>query len=366
MRHRTLSFLAAVLRGLRRRQWVLVPLLVLLTVEILLRRSDIPEAQWYSRAQVIAARGRVDFLFVGTSKVAAALVEQCFDRDLQAVLHRPVVSINLGRGYSTPQQHYLGLRNLFQRYPQSLHGVTVLLECRLDVPPYAFHENWRDAWINQDPQLLIPVLQTTDLPAFWRSDSEAGHKSAVTLRFFLSQSYLITYRERLRRRIESEGGRWLARMGRPFFSNLPPEVQPPPRIRPMGGIPTDPRTLPLVRTRARGYFESLRVTGPLELRRWDESILAEIVRMVQAHGGRVCFVNLPIYSEERDFYATETHADNKTEFQIRARAWNTPVLTPAFAYTDADVPDYFHLILARADEFTHAVSRAVIQAYHSR
>src|SRR5512136_1011011 len=95
-------------------QWIVIPLLIWIAVEYALRKSDISLPRWYSRAETIARQRNVDFLFIGSSKVAAAFIENRFDIYMSEQLGRKIVSINLGQGFSTPQLHYLGLRNLFR------------------------------------------------------------------------------------------------------------------------------------------------------------------------------------------------------------------------------------------------------------
>ena len=62
---------------LLRGQWLVIPLLILLLAESVLRKVEAAHPLWYERAEAIAGKSRVDFAFIGSSKAAAAFVASC-------------------------------------------------------------------------------------------------------------------------------------------------------------------------------------------------------------------------------------------------------------------------------------------------
>jgi|GEM_PF-826293 len=347
-------------RLLVRSQWVVIPLLILVAVEYLLRKSDVAAPLWYARAEAIARRGRIDFAFVGSSKVAAAFIEKAFSVEMAKVRQRRIVSVNLGRGFSSPQLHYLGLRNLLRRYPESLKGVTLFAEAMSDAPLYQYHGNWKSIWFNRQPELLVPLLRFPDLLPFWRSKGTAWtDKFLVTAKFLLGSSKIVSNRERVRHEFEAQGQKMLYRVANLLLRLPPLPPEPRPVIQAIGGIMTDAKTMERAKKSARRYYQSLAASRRPILNRWDGSVLADIVRLIKRQGGEVFFVNLPAYSMELKAYATPNHERNKAIIREQFKKWGVALLTTDFSYADDDIPDYFHLKMSRAGEF----SRKLAQAY---
>lgn len=343
---------------LDRGQWLVIPLLIVLLAESALRKVETANPLWYERAEAIASRGRIDFAFIGSSKVAAAFVERAFNEEMAVRLKRRVVSVNLGRGFSSPHLHHLGLRNLLDKHPRSLKGVTLFVEALADVPLYQYHLNWRAGWVNRQPRLLVSLLRWPDLPPFWRSrGARLKEKILVTAEFLLSRSRIISRRERARHEFAVRGRKLFAAIARRLWRQPPPAPEPEPLIQEMGGIVTDPRALAGARENGLRYYRQLAAGRRPPLRNWQRSVLADIVRLVQGRGGHVFFVNLPAFSLERQAYAHPEHRTNQRRFQRQLGDWNAALLTPDFLYSDEDIPDSFHLRRSRAGEFTRRLAR---------
>src|SRR5215471_20978841 len=118
----------------RRASFVLIPVLVLGAAEACVRRTVDRVPLWYGAADALAAQGRVDVLFVGSSRVEAAVVPEEFEAAVLARSGRSLRTLNLGRGSSTDVEHYLGVRDLLERHPESLLGVRVFWEAPGGVP----------------------------------------------------------------------------------------------------------------------------------------------------------------------------------------------------------------------------------------
>lgn len=343
---------------LLRGQWLVIPLLILLLAESVLRKVEAAHPLWYERAEAIAGKSRVDFAFIGSSKAAAAFVEGDFNEEMAAQLKRRVVSVNLGRGFSSPHLHYLGLRHLLRRRPRSWKGVTLFIEALADVPLYQYHKTWMAGWTNRQPQLLVPLLRWPDLPPFWRSrGTTPKEKLLVTGEFLLSRLRIISRRERARHEFAATGRRLFGAIGRRLLRQPLPAPRPEPLIQEMGGIVTDPLTIERARKNGLRYYRSLAASRRPVLAKWERSVLADIVRLVQEQRGHVVFVNLPAFSLEREAYANPQHRANQRRFQRQLSRWHAALLAPDFSYSDADIPDCFHLRRSRAGEFTRELAR---------
>ena len=63
-------------------QWLVIPIVVLGALEYQARRDFASVPEWYSAAEVDAAKNHVDFIFVGTSRVASAVNIRTFETQM--------------------------------------------------------------------------------------------------------------------------------------------------------------------------------------------------------------------------------------------------------------------------------------------
>jgi hypothetical protein len=91
---------------------------------------------------------------------------------------------------------------------------------------------------------------------------------------------------------------------------------------------------------------------PERIDSWDDRVVADIVRTVQAGGGTVVFFDMPLSSPMRLAYESETGRHNARTFAEAARAWHATILTPDTSFDDAEFPDLWHLSAAGAARFT--------------
>ena len=124
------------------------------------------------RAAVVRPR----FIFIGTSRVAQAVVAEAFIAELRPA---DAAALNLGRGYSTLVEHFFGLRRLAAASPSGLRGTIVLVEAPEGIPDPS---SWDDPWfVSEDPGLLSMTMRPSDLPAFWaRSAGSFSEKASIT------------------------------------------------------------------------------------------------------------------------------------------------------------------------------------------
>ncbi len=270
--------------------------------------------------------------------------------DTAATLH----IYNLGQGYSTLAEHYLALRRL----PDSLlQGTVVLVGLKHGVPPGdLFTDTWHGLWADPRwPLLLSPILRARDLPAYWWQAGDAFRaKLTVTAGVFL---HSIRY------------GRFLRGKARALLNALPRHLgmaRPAPStaspLAARGGIRTDSAGIAAVR---RQILEQMRATDTLRpdslIPDWDRTVFADLVRLIQARGGRVVVFNVPLTSWHR---LTQRPTPAKIRsFHRWARRHDVLVLDVPADYPDEAFPDLVHLADAYAPDFTWKLAEGYLQTH---
>jgi hypothetical protein len=339
---------------LRRAQWLLVPLLVLGIAEACVRLTADRVPTWYGAAERLSASRPVRVLFVGSSRVQAAILPAAFEQALAERGRPGVTSLNLGRGYSTDAEHYLGLRNLLTAQAENLRGVTVFAEALGGFP---FPTRWDTApWaMSEQPWMLVDLLRASDLPRFWVwSGLDFDSRLHISVRVLLRRLALFNRRERVREQ-------WLSEVVPSLRHGLRAAAPAPvlgDDLQGMGhrtSIRTDPAALAAARAIARRIGEEMsRWQEPM--RPWDRTIAEELVRLVRQVGGRVVFFEPPQSEVFLQGYRTRVRQEDAVAFAQQAREWGACVVRPAFAYSDEDLPDLWHLRPERVTEFTRAVA----------
>ena len=284
-------------------------------------------------------------LFAGSSRVAAAIDEDAWG----AAAKGP--GVNLGRGFSTLQEHYLGLRNLFAKYPQRLRGAYVFIEAPRGMPSV---ETWQDTWVHPDsPQMIVPVLRISDLPGAWSAPMTFEEKSRVTFGYFLRPSALFTQKDRI--------GTGFLLLGEDLFARRFGGVRAAPAAEDLasaGGIRTDPESIQRSRiTAVRLAREDLQSQRPVV--DWDRTVVHDIVQLVEHAGARPVFFEMPLCSVQSATFDSPIRARDRERFAEATRQWGVPVIRAEIALSDDDFPDLWHLRKSRAAEFTRALAEVI-------
>lgn len=296
----------------------------------------------------------VHYLFIGSSRVAAAIDIATFRHVLRtdpifADSAETLHLYNLGQGYSTLAEHYLALRRL----PDSLLQYTTLfIGLEHGIPPGdLFTDTWSGPWTDPRwPLLLSPILRLSDLLAFWRhADNSVHDKLIVTAGVFL-------YSVRYGRFIRAKAHAWIHHL--PFRLGL--RQPPPPTPSPLtarGGIRTDSAAIAEIRHL---ILEQLQQNGALPpdsvIPNWNQTVFADLVRLLQAHRGRVVVFNLPLPSWHRQ---TDRPTPEKVQsFKQWAKAHSVLILDVPVNYPDEAFPDLIHLADAYAPDFTQRLAQA--------
>ena len=345
---------------LRRAQWVIMPLLVLGLAEGFVRLTADRVPTWYGAAdRLLAGTLPVQALFIGSSRVEAAILPATFEQILAERGRPGITALNLGRGNSTDVEHYLGLRNLLAAHPDNLRGVTVFVEAPGGL---AFSSRWESQWaMTEQPWMLVDLLRVSDLPAFWRSDGfDLETRLLMSVRVFLRRLALFNRRERVREQWLDEILPTLALGRMPNFEPkriLGDDLQGPGHTT---SIRPDPAALVPARALAwRMGDEATRFQGPI--REWHGTITEALVRLVRTAGGQVVFFEPPLSEAFLQVHRTKLRQEDAGIFASQAREWGACLVRPNFTYSDDDLPDLWHLRPERVSEYTRAVATAWLE-----
>lgn len=303
-----------------------------LCLEGVIRASRYQLPRWYPQvAEDQAWRAARDgIVFVGTSRTFAAVDE----RKVATALGTSAV--NMGQGFSTITTHALGLRYLAER--GALAGTTVMIEAPGGLPDAA---TWQDPWFFAErPQWLLSVMRVSDVPALWQSDTPLEDTLAVTFRSLAVGSRLAAYREDVR--VTSLG--WVYD-----------------RVR--GGASAG-EDIVLPSRRNPEHRERIRQTAVLDGQRWlagtrhvdwDATVIASLVKTVQAAGGRAVFLTMPLSEAMSIGLQTPIARANRQRFDDALAQWGAARIEVGAAFTDDDFPDLWHLARPGRARFTAAL-----------
>jgi hypothetical protein len=337
------------IRGIGILQWILIPVIFLVAAENSLKNTVDTKPAWYLHADIIAKNHPVDFLFIGSSRVGAAIDSNAFDDYMSTRLGKNTLSINLGQGYSSIQEHYLGLRNLLNTCPESFRDFTVFLEAPGETPNLLYYSTWTDNWINSDQvQLVVPLLKPPDIIPFWLSGSGSpAIKTFITLKYYLNPFKLVRFKERIKEKIETKVKEMIQ----------PPSPGQKTDLSESGGVKTKQVDIARVRTSAQRFArEQMDAQEPFL--NWDETVLADLIKLIKSHNGKVVFFKMPVSSAQLNVFKTKIHRDNRITFKQQLKKWDTVILYPDFSYTDEDFPDLWHLRYSRCAEFSGKLAQA--------
>ncbi len=295
----------------------------------------------------------IHYLFIGSSRVAAAVDVPTFRQalgDTTAILH----IYNLGQGYSTLAEHYLALQSL----PDSLlQGTVLFVGLKHGVPPGdLFTDTWHGLWADPRwPLLLSPILSLQHLPAYWWQAGDAFRdKLTVTAGVFL---HSVRYGRFIRGKVQTLINALPHHFGRAHPSAIAASP-----LAARGGIRTDSIGIAEVRRKILEQMHAAHSLRPDSLiPDWDRTVFADLVRLMQRHGGRVVVFNVPLTSWHR---LTDRPTPEKMQaFRRWARRHDVLVLDIPTNYPDEAFPDLIHLANAYAPDFTWKLAAAYLQTY---
>lgn len=302
--------------------------------EAVLRAGLYSRPRWYPRAIETLDGRPARYLFIGSSRVSAAIDARRF----AALTDTPeALSVNVGQGFSTVAAHALGVRRLSEL--GLLQGTTVFLEAPLGV---ADTSTWNTPWYQiEGAHFLISVLEGRDLPALWRSSQSLEDTLAASGRWLLKPSWIGIYREDIRVKALATTYHLTG-----LWSAAPPDDE--------RGVRRDVDDLSRIRAAAvaNGQIAARAPVVP----DWSETVTAWIVRQVQAAGGSVVFYRMPMSAAMG--VSSASIVENARTLAEQAVRWNVPMLAPQVTFTEADFPDLWHLSAESSVAFTDALVAA--------
>lgn len=304
------------------------------SVEAVLRAGLYERPRWYPRAIDVLEGRPARFLFIGSSRVSAAIDVRRF----AGLTGAPeALTLNVGQGFSSVTAHALGVRRLAER--GLLNGTTVFLEAPMGV---ADTSTWTTPWYQiEGAHFLMSVIEGRDLPGLWRSTQTVEEKLGATGRWLLSPSWIAVYREDIRVRAL---GKTYALVG--LSSAPPPDDQ--------RGVRRDVDDISRIRAAAISAGRDMARVAPVD--DWSATVVGSIVQRVQDAGGRVVFYHMPMSAPMA--IGSPTVERNARTLAEQAARWQVPILQPAITFEDADFPDLWHLSVSASTRFTEALFRA--------
>ncbi|MEM9996906.1 MAG: hypothetical protein AAF809_04330 [Bacteroidota bacterium] len=318
-------------------------------------RGQAKHVDFYHKARTAAANDRpIDYLFVGSSRVAAAVEPGVFADVVEERTGTRPLAIDQGKGYSTLIEHYFHLRNLATDYPGSLNGTTVMIEAPLGLTQT---NTWDGEWAKEAwPELLGPPMRVGDLPRYVLSstDTKETKVAAIGSSLLLSTRYWDALTNKFEAALNRTFG---AAKGATETKDEDCEEA---DMSTDGGVRCDEAGIELTRDLVR--FETRMaedIAAPVD--DWDRTAVASIVELVRAEGGEVVFFDVPMgsygiirFGSPNQLKSLEVFTAYRQEQSLRY------VRTPSFLCNDDDFPDFAHLRRSRADEFTRAVATSYL------
>lgn len=339
--------------------WVGIPVALLVTLEIAARRIDAgsdARVNWYEGAMDRLAEGRLDFIFIGSSRTASGIRPDAWEAEIEQATHRDVTCLNLGRAFAGPVANAFGLRELTRRYPEQMRSCTVFIETSAGLP--GLPGGWDESWFYEgNTQLIVDYMGRDDLTRFLRTPQHRFEdKIGVLARYVARGSALVRTRRRLQQAIEWHGlqavksvaSRLGAREEQSESVDLPQNRQ----LRvDAGGVRLQRE---LVRDRLRP--EELEKQTPLAP--WERRVICEAAADLRRHGVAVVFHDVPVPAYLWTVDSTPTRLADREAFDRWMRENGISEVKSDLTVTDEDFPDLSHLRGSRVEEYTRALARA--------
>lgn len=310
---------------------------------------------WFSAIAGSGVGHTADALFLGSSRVSAAVDSRVFDQILSQVLGRQIQSANMGMGYSTVAEWAMGLRRLQELNPEAIRGSVVFIEAPMGLPEY---KTWDDTWVvDPAPELMSRYLTKSDLPALFRSNTPAVQKGLVAANVLFGYDENIT---RVRRSFQKSFDDATLSL---FSSVFPiPKEDQATDLTSRGGIRNDKKGVEDAKSLAMNTVKQ-ELSDTLPRRDWDKTTLLTVVQRLRELGAQPIFFEMPMSPTMATIYETPLRIQDRVHFQEVLEIWGVPYLAPRIATTAEDFPDIWHLRKSRAPEFTQNLTVEFLEKF---
>jgi hypothetical protein len=339
--------------------WIGIPLSIMALVELAARRFEAraeAHLNWYQGAMNQMAAGGCDYIFVGTSRTAGGIRTDAWEDEIEKVVHRNVVCLNLGHAYAGPVANAFGLRELVSRYPERMRSCTVFFEMSAGLP--ALSGGWDGRWFYEgNRQLVADFMRKPDLVRFLRSPQHGFEdKAAILARYLGRRSSLIRTRRQILQAIE-----WhvmqtvracLVRLG---AAETPSGVADLPINR---QLRRDAGGIRLQREVARDRVRPEELEKQTPLTPWGRHVICQSAADLRLHGIHVVYYDVPVPADLWTVNSTPLRMRDRETFDLWAREQGIPELQTGLTFSDEDFPDLSHLRASKVEEYTRALARS--------
>jgi hypothetical protein len=299
---------------------------------------------------------RVNFLFIGSSRVNAAVNEELFCQP-----NTDVIAVNAARGYTTGGTHYAALQDCIRKNPDYLKDAKVFIE----LPGVIYAENFSrnqytvyekdesNGGLNSMSHLLIPYFRTDQLTDFYaHSSNSLLVKTDFTAKFLFAFYRSVPFVKEIRRSISQK-----------LLANRQKNNS----LTEGGGIKVDEESIMQAKIQAiKDIDMMISNQEPLRESTLDSSLIYEMYSLIQRNGGKLYLFEVPMHSMLNRYNETLVGRKNCKIFDSWVAKKRIPVLTiDGFTYSDSDFPDFWHLSSDRRDNFTDLLYRSYLEYENS-
>ncbi len=337
-------------------QWILIPAILLFALEHRMKPWTIKRETGYIEAAAKPPAKPVDAIFIGVSRVEAAIDPDAFDSRYKELTGKEYHSLNLGHPSRTAAVHYFGLRKLFTKYPNLFKNCTVFIEAPFDLPEA---RTWQDNWA--DPgyeKLLVPLLTKSDFGRFLNEAKLSSDERMLYRELWYEQkSYLIYYRKIIRKQAMTKYDGVFAKLVGKVHHIAKNTSGRTLDIKSDGSIRIDENAAEVGLDKAKSWLHG--TVAPVPVADWNKTVLADIRKLVEQNGGKLVLFTMPMSSVFAPGYETPVKdTDRRTLIATRA-TWAVPLITATdFEYNDSDFPDTWHLSGKRSHDFSSRLADA--------
>lgn len=339
---------------------IAVFMLVVISFEPAFRSWVIQREAGYIQAIHLPPAERVDFIFIGRSRVPAGINIETFESVVGDALRRDVKAMMLGNGGRSLITHYLGLRELFRTHPERFKDCVVLLEAPFGLPEYQrWDVPWREAGNGNWPDKRVAALIDGDDVEKIRQAEDGDIDYYKWLAYCVErESYAFYYRKLIQKRARSKiidiTDLVSEKMGlslRSSFKMVDVELG--------GGETIDEDVYNAALFLAQEFVEGQ--TGEVSpYGSWDESVLDDLKQLVRENGGELVLFETQMAKIFEEAYATEVRLADRERLNAYAQRERIPYIEIGKRYPDEAFPDLWHLSRKLAPEYTTNIASKLL------
>lgn len=336
-------------------QWIVIPIVLFLLSERAVKPWIVQREGGYFSVTSRPPEGHVDALFIGSSQIEAAIDPPAFDAQVAAATGKPFQSLKFGiGGIRSLAVHFMGLRNLFRRYPDKFRGCTVFLEAPYEHPSAT---TWADPWYFPGAEkVVLANVQPEDMPRLLASDPGAMRHMEIQALLWQRHVRMSYYRVLLRYRIMDKVETTTAKVATKLHL-LKPEIKAQGLDLAEGGIlRTDAIAVAIGYKSASNYGDEIK--NLRHVYDWNDTIVGDIRKLVVANGGQLVLFQMPKHTIFIAPFSLPKEQQDIQSLKVSLAKWHVDMLHPHFTYDDSDFQDYWHLRHSRSAEFTRDLADA--------